>query len=51
MLEAMGRQSDIRPVLEKILSYKNLRVVGFDEDDLLVGRTTCTFMASTLMAE
>lgn len=37
VLEAMGRQSDIKPTLEKILSYEALEVVGFDEDDLLVG--------------
>jgi len=37
VLEAMGRQGDIKPTLEKILSYKSLEVVGFDEDDLLVG--------------
>lgn len=37
VLEAMGRQSDIKTTLEKILSYKTLKVVGFDADDLLVG--------------
>jgi len=37
VLEAMGRQATIRSVLEKILSYKTLRVVGFDEQDLLMG--------------
>jgi len=37
VLEAMGRQGDIKPTLEKIMSYGNLEVVGFDEDDLLVG--------------
>lgn len=37
VLEAMGKQSDIKPTLEKILSYKTLKVVGFDADDLLVG--------------
>jgi hypothetical protein len=37
VLEAMGRQSDIKPTLEKILSFKNLKVVGFGEDDLLWG--------------
>ena len=37
VLEAMGRQGDIRPTLEKILSYRSLEVVGFDEDDLLMG--------------
>lgn len=37
VLEAMGKQSDIKPTLEKILSYKNLEVIGFDQDDLLLG--------------
>jgi len=37
VLEAMGKQSMIKPTLEKILSYDSLRVVEFDEDDLLVG--------------
>jgi len=37
VLEAMGRQADIKPALEKILSYKTLETIGFDEDDLLVG--------------
>lgn len=37
VLEAMGRQGEIKPVLEKILSYRALEVVGFDADDLLVG--------------
>lgn len=37
VLEAMGRQGDIKPTLEKILSYGDLEVAGFDEDDLLVG--------------
>ena len=37
VLEAMGRQGDIKPTLEKILSYGALEVVSFDEDDLLVG--------------
>lgn len=37
VLEAMGRQGDIKPVLEKILSYRVLEVVEFDADDLLVG--------------
>ena len=37
VLEAMGRQSEVKPALEKILSYGPLEVVGFDEDDLLVG--------------
>jgi len=37
VLEAMGRQSEIKSTLEKILSYNALKIVGFDEDDLLVG--------------
>lgn len=37
VLEAMGRQGDIKPTLEKILSYGALEVVSFDEDGLLVG--------------
>jgi predicted nucleic acid-binding protein len=37
VLEAMGRQGDIKPSFEKMLSYKNLKVVGFTSDDLLVG--------------
>jgi len=37
VLEAMGRQGDIKSTLQKILSYKTLRVVGFDVDDMLIG--------------
>ena len=37
VLEAMGRQGDIKVTLEKILSYRALEVVRFDMDDLLVG--------------
>lgn len=37
VLEAMGRQGGIKPTLEKILSYKTLEVVDFNEDDLLMG--------------
>ncbi len=37
VLEAMGKQGDIKPTLEKILSYRSLQVVGFDKDDLLLG--------------
>jgi len=37
VLEAMGRQGDVKPTLEKILSYSNLQVHGFDVEDLLVG--------------
>lgn len=42
VLEAMDRQGEIRPTLEKILSYEALEVVGFDEDDLLVGANNMT---------
>jgi predicted nucleic acid-binding protein len=37
VLEAMGRQGSIKPTLEKIMSYKNLKVINFNGDDLLVG--------------
>ena len=37
VLEAMGRQGDISPSLEKIMSYKSLKIVSFDEDNLLIG--------------
>ena len=37
VLEAMGRQNLIIDTLEKILSYRCLRIIGFDSDDLLVG--------------
>ena len=37
VLEAMGRQADIKPTLEKILSYQTLKIVDFSEDDLLIG--------------
>jgi predicted nucleic acid-binding protein len=37
VLEAMGKQSDIKPTLEKILSYKSLKVLEFGDDDSLVG--------------
>jgi len=33
----MGKQGNIRPALEKILSLEALKVVGLDQDDLLVG--------------
>lgn len=42
VLEAMGRQADIKPTLEKILSYNTLEIIGFDEDDLLVGAQNTT---------
>ena len=37
VLEAMGRQGDIKPTLEKIMSFRTLEVVDFNEDDLLIG--------------
>lgn len=37
VLEAMGRQGEINPTLEKVLSYRSLKVVDFDADDLIVG--------------
>ena len=37
VLEAMGKQSEIKPTLEKILSYASLEIVGFDTDDMLTG--------------
>ncbi len=33
----MGRQGDIKPTIEKIMSYRNLKIVDFNADDLLVG--------------
>jgi len=37
VLEAMGRQGDIKSTLEKILSYKALEISDFTGDDLLMG--------------
>jgi predicted nucleic acid-binding protein len=37
VFEAMGRQGDIKPTLEKMLSYSVLHVEPFDTDDLIVG--------------
>ena len=37
VLEAMGKQGDIEPTLEKILSYKNLEIVETATEDLLLG--------------
>jgi predicted nucleic acid-binding protein len=37
VLEAMGKQGDIKPSLEKMISYKALKVIDFSCDDLLVG--------------
>jgi predicted nucleic acid-binding protein len=37
VLEAMGKQGDIEPTLEKILSYKTLKTIEISSDDLLIG--------------
>ena len=37
VLEAMGRQGDIKSTLEKIMSYQTLDVIDFSGDDLLMG--------------
>jgi predicted nucleic acid-binding protein len=37
VLEAMGRQGDIKSALEKMDSFKTLKVVTVNSDDLLVG--------------
>ena len=37
VLEAMGRQGDIKSTLEKLTSFKTLKVISFNSDDLLVG--------------
>jgi predicted nucleic acid-binding protein len=39
VLEARGVQGDIKAMLEKILSYRSIRVVPVEADDLLVGAT------------
>jgi len=43
VLEAMGRQGDIKSTLEKILSFRSLEVADFDADDLLVGASNMEF--------
>ncbi len=43
VFEAMGRQGDIKPTLEKMLSYSTLHIEPFDTDDLIVG---ANFMAT-----
>lgn len=43
VLEAMGRQGDIKSTLEKILSFRSLKIVSFDADDLLVGASNMEF--------
>jgi len=42
VLEAMGRQSDINPTIEKILSYESLRVADFSAEDLVMGSVSLT---------
>ena len=42
VLEAMGKQGNIKPTLEKILSYKTLEVLDFTADDLLMGANNMT---------
>jgi predicted nucleic acid-binding protein len=37
VLEAMGHQSSIKSVIEKILSFEYLRIVSFDQEDLIAG--------------
>ena len=37
VLEAMGKQGNIKPALENIMSYQTLDVIDFSEDDLLMG--------------
>jgi predicted nucleic acid-binding protein len=37
VLESMGRQGEIKPALEKILSYGSLEIVDLTCDDLLMG--------------
>jgi predicted nucleic acid-binding protein len=42
VLEVMGRQGDISPTMEKILSYESLRVVDFGVEDLVMGSVNLT---------
>ena len=42
VLEAMGRQGDINPTIEKILSYESLRVADFGAEDLVMGSVNLT---------
>jgi predicted nucleic acid-binding protein len=37
VMEAMGKQGKIRDLLGNILSFKNIEVLGFTEEDLLRG--------------
>ncbi len=44
VLETMGRQGEIKPTLEKVLSHKSLDISSFEEDDILVGaKNTLTY--------
>lgn len=42
VLEAIDRQGDISPTMEKILSYKSLRVADFGAEDLVMGSVNLT---------
>ncbi len=42
VLEAMGRQGDIKTILEKIMSYPTLEIVEISADDLLIGANNMT---------
>jgi predicted nucleic acid-binding protein len=42
VFEAMGRQGDIKPTIEKVLSYSTLHIEPFDIDDLIVGANLMT---------
>jgi hypothetical protein len=48
-LEAMGRQGDIKPTLEKIMSYRTLVIVSYVPDDLLVGEIRRTIIAALVI--
>jgi len=42
VLEAMDRQGDISPTMEKILSYESLSVADFGAEDLVMGSVNLT---------
>ena len=42
VLEAMGKQGDIEPTLEKILSYHALKTIEIASDDLIIGSNNMT---------
>ena len=42
VLEAMGKQGDIEPTLEKILSYHALKTIEIASDDLIIGANNMT---------